>query len=58
VVLRVPDPPLAADLVSLRLLGAGDAPAVEAALADPEIGRWFDNCGLAVREVVGYGLLP
>src|SRR5262249_61399188 len=47
-----PDPPLADDMVSLRPLASGDLAAVEAALDDPEITRWFDDGGLSARGVI------
>lgn len=50
--LRPPDPPLADAIVSLRPLVETDIAAVEAALGDPEICRWFDNRGVSAREVV------
>src|SRR6266568_2231643 len=61
--LRPPDPRLADDVVSLRPLAFGDVSAVEAALDDPEITRWFDNGGVSAQDVVdragvGYWLLP
>src|SRR6266516_3207399 len=45
--LRPPDPRLADDVVSLRPLAFRDVSAVEAALDDPEITRWFDNGGVS-----------
>jgi len=50
--LRPPDPRLADDVVSLRPLAFGDVSAVEAALDDPEITRWFDNGGVSAQDVV------
>jgi ribosomal-protein-alanine N-acetyltransferase len=50
--LRPPDPQLADAVVSLRPLAATDLAAVEAALDDPEVCRWFDNRGVSAREVV------
>jgi ribosomal-protein-alanine N-acetyltransferase len=50
--LRPPDPPLVDAVVSLRPLVETDIAAVEAALDDPEICRWFDNRGVSAREVV------
>jgi len=50
--LRPPDPRLADDVVSLRPLAFGDVSAVEAALDDPEITRWFDNSGVSAQDVV------
>ena len=50
--LRQPDPPLADAVVSLRPLVATDIAAVEAALDDAEICRWFDNRGVSPHEVV------
>jgi len=50
--LRPPDPPLADAVVSLHPLGATDIAAVEAAVDDPEICRWFDNRGVSARDVV------
>src|SRR6266705_1074343 len=50
--LRPPDPRLADDVVSLRPLASGDVSAVEAALDDPEITRWFDNSGVSAQDVV------
>jgi ribosomal-protein-alanine N-acetyltransferase len=50
--LRPPDPPLADAVVSLRPLRLTDVASVEAALADPDICRWFDNRGVSAREVV------
>jgi RimJ/RimL family protein N-acetyltransferase len=47
-----PDPPLADDVVSLRPLAAEDLAAVEQALHDPEITRWFDDRGLSSSDVV------
>jgi RimJ/RimL family protein N-acetyltransferase len=50
--LRPPDPALADAVVSLRPLAAADVAAVEAALRDPEICRWFDNRTVSARDVV------
>jgi hypothetical protein len=50
--LRPPDPRLADDVVSLRPLASGDVSAVDAALDDPEITRWFDNSGVSAQDVV------
>jgi len=50
--LRLPDPPLADAVVSLRPLVATDIATVEAALEDSEICRWFDNRGVSARDVV------
>jgi ribosomal-protein-alanine N-acetyltransferase len=50
--LRPPDPPLADAVVALRPLGLKDVAIVEAALADPDICRWFDNRGVSARDVV------
>jgi RimJ/RimL family protein N-acetyltransferase len=50
--LHPPDPPLADGVVVLRPLGPQDATAVERALVDPEITRWFDSRGLSARDVV------
>ena len=51
--MRPPQPPLADGVVALRPLNERDAPAVERALEDAEIGRWFDNSGVSVQDVVG-----
>jgi RimJ/RimL family protein N-acetyltransferase len=50
--LRPPDPPLGDGVVSLRPLASRDLAAVEQALRDPEITRWFDERGLSARDVV------
>jgi [ribosomal protein S5]-alanine N-acetyltransferase len=50
--LRPPDPRLADDVVSLQPLASSDVSAVEAALDDPEITRWFDNSGVSAQDVV------
>jgi RimJ/RimL family protein N-acetyltransferase len=50
--LRPPQPPLTDGVVALRPLGEQDAPAVERALEDAEIGRWFDNSRVSVQDVV------
>ena len=50
--LRAPDPPLGDGVVSLRPLALRDLSAVEQALGDPDITRWFDGRGLSARDVV------
>jgi RimJ/RimL family protein N-acetyltransferase len=50
--LRPPQPPLEDGVVALRPLDERDAPTVQRALEDAEIGRWFDNSAVSVREVV------
>jgi RimJ/RimL family protein N-acetyltransferase len=50
--LRPPQPPLEDGVVALRPLDEQDAPAIERALEDSEIGRWFDNSPVSVRDVV------
>jgi [ribosomal protein S5]-alanine N-acetyltransferase len=50
--LRPPQPPLVDDVVALRPLDERDARAVERALEDAEIGRWFDNSRVSVQDVV------
>jgi RimJ/RimL family protein N-acetyltransferase len=50
--LRPPQPPLEDGVVALRPLDERDAPAVERALVDSEIRRWFDNSGASVRQVM------
>jgi RimJ/RimL family protein N-acetyltransferase len=50
--LRPPDPPLDDGVVSLRPLASRDLSAVEQAVSDPEITRWFDERGLSARDVV------
>jgi [ribosomal protein S5]-alanine N-acetyltransferase len=45
--IAAPHPPLADAVVSLRPLAAGDAGAVDEALADPEITRWLDDRGFS-----------
>ena len=50
--LRPPQPALDDGVVALRPLDERDAPAVLRALEDSEIGRWFDNSAVSVREVV------
>jgi len=52
VIFRAPDPPLVDGVVSLRPLDSRDIVAVERALADPEITRWFDDGGLIAQQVV------
>jgi RimJ/RimL family protein N-acetyltransferase len=51
--LSPPQPPLEDGVVALRPLDERDAPAVQRALEDSEIGRWFDNSRVSVQEVVG-----
>ena len=51
--LRAPDPPLGDGVVSLRPLASRDLDAVEQALRDPEITRWFDDRRLSADDVVG-----
>jgi hypothetical protein len=48
----VDGPELSDHVVALRPLASRDVPAVERALADPEISRWFDNRGLTAGDVV------
>ena len=50
--LTPPQPPLEDGVVALRPLDERDAPAVQRALEDSEIGRWFDNSRVSVRDVV------
>jgi hypothetical protein len=50
--LRAPNPPLFDEHVVLRPLAEEHVPVVERALADLEIQRWFDDRGLAARDVV------
>jgi RimJ/RimL family protein N-acetyltransferase len=50
--LKPPEPPLGDGVVALRPLDERDAPAVERALEDAEIGRWFDNSTVSVQDVV------
>jgi RimJ/RimL family protein N-acetyltransferase len=50
--LRAPDPPLFDEHVVLRPLAEEHVPAVERALADLEVQRWFDDRGMTARAVV------
>jgi len=50
--LRAPDPPLSDEQVVLRPLAEEHVPAVERALADLEVQRWFDDRGMTARAVV------
>ena len=47
-----PDPPLGDGVVSLRPLADDALGAVEHALRDPEVTRWFDDRKLSARDVV------
>jgi hypothetical protein len=50
--IAAPDPALGEGSLELRPLGYEHLAAVEAALADPEIARWFDDVGLTAAALV------